>query len=132
FTLLPDLTARSTEPELMDSPSASPQILSNTLRHFRFINKCLPCHRRLLKRFIINDMLQNPAPSATLLDLGAGVCDIDLWLARACKTRGLRLDILAVDRDPRIVDYARKMLKGNTDITITVVCADALDIDRLG
>jgi 2-polyprenyl-3-methyl-5-hydroxy-6-metoxy-1,4-benzoquinol methylase len=124
------MAARSAEPELMDSPDTSRQMLRNTLNHFRLINKWLTVHRRLFERFIINDMLKMRTPSATLLDLGAGACDMDLWLLRACKTRGLHLNILAIDHDPRVIEYAKETVEPNTEIV--VARTNALEIDRLG
>jgi 2-polyprenyl-3-methyl-5-hydroxy-6-metoxy-1,4-benzoquinol methylase len=52
-------------------------------------------------------MLNDPEKEYHLVDMGAGGCDIDVWLLKAARRRGLKLRITACDIDPRIIAYAR-------------------------
>jgi len=128
--LLPCLSERTSELELMDKPETSAELLINTLRHFEVINRWLSSHRRLLNRYIIADMLKNNRQSRRLLDLGAGGCDIAIWLVKTCRWRGLKLSIVCIDHDSRVVDYARTQTSEFPEIE--VVCGDALKIDECG
>jgi 2-polyprenyl-3-methyl-5-hydroxy-6-metoxy-1,4-benzoquinol methylase len=129
LALFPDLSRRCDEPELMDDPNTSAPMLQNTLRLMAMLNRYLLFHRRLLKRHVIKDMLANKIFSATLLDVGAGVCDIDLWLIRVAASKGLRLDVTALDHDDRVIEYAKAMPHSDR---LTIVRANAVDIDKLG
>lgn len=127
--VLPFLSRRCTDLELMDRPDLSREKLVNTLRQFSIVNQLFSCHHRLLKRYIIADMLKERRRSRRLLDVGAGGCDIDRWLIKTCRARGLQLDITCIDHDPRVVEYARSR---TGDVPgIQVRCAEAMEIDKL-
>jgi len=104
-------------------------MLVNTLHHFSIVNHLFSCHRRLLKRYIIADILKESRRSWRLLDVGAGACDIDLWLIKTCHARGLQLDITCIDHDPRVVEYARSQTRDVPGIEVR--CAEATEIDKL-
>ncbi|HUW19176.1 MAG TPA: methyltransferase domain-containing protein [Sedimentisphaerales bacterium] len=114
----------------MDRPDTSPQLLANTLRQFSIVNRFFSPHRSLLSRYIIADMLKEPRRCWRLMDAGAGGCDIDLWLLKVCRAKGLRLDIKCIDHDPRVVEYAR--CKTGHVPNIKIACADAMEIDKSG
>jgi 2-polyprenyl-3-methyl-5-hydroxy-6-metoxy-1,4-benzoquinol methylase len=59
-------------------------------------------------------MLKKPGQPYHLVDMGAGGCDIAVWLLHTARKRGLNLRITACDLDPRILDYARTTY-GNTE-----------------
>lgn len=125
--VLPFLSRRCTDLELMDRPDLSREKLVNTLRQFSIVNQLFSCHHRLLKRYIIADMLKERRRSRRLLDVGAGGCDIDRWLIKTCRARGLQLDITCIDHDPRVVEYVRSR---TGDVPgIEVRCAEAMEID---
>ncbi|MBW8039986.1 MAG: methyltransferase domain-containing protein [Planctomycetes bacterium] len=111
----------------MDRPDLSREKLVNTLRQFSIVNQLFSCHRRLLKRYIIADMLKERRHSRRLLDVGAGGCDIARWLIKTCRHRGLQLDITCIDHDPRVVEYARSRTSDVPGIEIR--CAEAMEID---
>lgn len=127
---MPNLARRSEELELMDRPDTSEDMLVRTLGHFSTINKFLSPHKRLLRQYVIADMIKEKKQRWRLLDLGAGGCDIDLWMLKTCRSKGIKLDIVCIDHDLRVVDYAKARTKGINDIFI--ICADATRIDRLG
>jgi 2-polyprenyl-3-methyl-5-hydroxy-6-metoxy-1,4-benzoquinol methylase len=123
----PDLRERSKASELMDSPSGEERRLRNTLRQLSLINLLFTRSRALLKRSLLADMRRAPQRAYTLLDLGAGGCDLPVWLARVCRRRGLRLRITALELDSRAVAYAREKCRNFPEIEITQGSALALD-----
>jgi 2-polyprenyl-3-methyl-5-hydroxy-6-metoxy-1,4-benzoquinol methylase len=75
-------------------------------------------------------MIQDPTRRYTLLDVGAGGCDIAIWAAREARTRGLKLDITALDNDPRILPVAYRATRDYPEIRI--VEGNALDLSQQG
>ncbi len=71
-SIVPNLSRRSKEVELMDRPDTSKDMLVRTLSQFRTINKFLSPHKRLLRQYIIADMIKEKKKRWRLLDLGAG------------------------------------------------------------
>lgn len=120
-----DFSTRATEDEEMDLPDCDPEKLARTLDQFHQINRLFSRVRTLLRQTILTDM--QPGQSYHLVDLGAGACDIPVWLLAAAKRKGLDLRITAVDADPRAVDYATQR-HGNVP-GLTILHADALDIE---
>jgi SAM-dependent methyltransferase len=104
---MPDLAVRAAVSERMDAPDCSEEKLLRTVRQFASINRLVSRYRGILRRWVLRDMLRDPSRIHHLVDMGAGGCDIDVWLLAACRRRGLRLRITACDADPRVVAYAR-------------------------
>lgn len=102
-----DWKTRATIPELMDNPDCSEDLLLRTLRQFSSINRLVARYRTILNRWILSDMLKAPNRLYHLIDMGAGGCDIDVWLLATAKHLGLQLRITACDLDPRTIKYAQ-------------------------
>src|SRR5450759_5516343 len=96
--IFPDLKERYDGPELMDLPDASEKKLINTLNQFYLLNILFTRSRRLIEKYILADMLQSPGKTYEFLDLGAGGCDIAIWLLKRCRHLGLdvRITCMAV------------------------------------
>jgi hypothetical protein len=105
--MFPDFSTRSGMAELMDDPCCSEELLLRTLQQFASINRLVARYRTILKRWVLADMLKRPEKAYHLVDMGAGGCDIAVWLLHTARKRGLNLHITACDLDPRILDYAR-------------------------
>jgi len=105
--MLPDLSVRASIPELMDEPDCDETRLLRTVRQFASINRMVARYRTILKRWVLADMLNDPQKQYHLVDMGAGGCDIDVWLLKAAREYGLNLRITACDLDPRIIAHAR-------------------------
>jgi 2-polyprenyl-3-methyl-5-hydroxy-6-metoxy-1,4-benzoquinol methylase len=75
-------------------------------------------------------MIQDPTRSYTLLDVGAGGCDIAIWAAREARNRGLKLNITALDNDPRILPVAYRAVRDYPEIRILE--GNALDLSQWG
>ena len=107
--MFPSLTNRATLAERMDDADCCEKQLLRTIDQFTLINRLISRYRGILRRWVLADMLHNPKREYHLLDMGAGGCDIDVWLLDAAHRYGLRLRITACDLDPRIVQYARSL-----------------------
>lgn len=105
--MIPDFSRRANIPELMDDPNCDEARLLRTVRQFSSINRGVSRYRTILKRWVLADMLNDPEREYHLVDMGAGGCDIDVWLLAAAQRRRLKLRITACDMDPRIIAYAR-------------------------
>ncbi|MDF7799363.1 methyltransferase domain-containing protein [Pontiellaceae bacterium B1224] len=117
-TLFPNMTARATIDELMDAPDCDETRLLRTVRQFSAINRQVARYRTILKREVLADIMLDPDREYHLVDMGAGGCDIDVWLLNAARKRGLKLRISACDIDPRIIRYARSTFGNTPGLTI--------------
>jgi 2-polyprenyl-3-methyl-5-hydroxy-6-metoxy-1,4-benzoquinol methylase len=129
--IFPDMRLRDmTDKEIMDRPDADLDRLHRTIRQFQWINFLFSASRTLLREHIFSMMIQDPTRRYTLLDVGAGGCDIAIWAAREARTRGLKLDITALDNDPRILPVAYRATRDYPEIRI--VEGNALDLSQQG
>ena len=65
-----------------------------------------------------------------LVDLGAGGCDIPVWLLRTAERRRIDVRVTALDGDPRAVAFARARY-GNID-RLTIQTGDLMSMDQFG
>ena len=126
----PDLSIRSDENELMDLPDCNKKKLINTVKQFTILNYFFTRSRTLLKQYFIPHMLQNKKEVVTFLDIGAGGCDIPIWLLKFCKKNDLKIKITCLDNDERIIEYAKEKCKSLSDIDI--IQASAFDLKKVG
>jgi 2-polyprenyl-3-methyl-5-hydroxy-6-metoxy-1,4-benzoquinol methylase len=121
----PDTRRRETEPELMDLPDVDTGRLLRTVRQFKIINRLITGSRKLIRRHILPVIAADPERSWTFLDLGAGGCDIPIWLVKIARRKGYRLRVTCLDSDERIVPYARTVCRDYPEISI--IQASAFD-----
>lgn len=127
----PDMRLRNTaDKEKMDHADLDPIRLRRTIRQFKSINYLLSASSRLMREHFFTIMEQDPQRAYTLLDVGAGGCDIAIWAAREARRRGLKLSITALDNDARILPIAHQAARDFPEIRI--VEGDALELSRLG
>jgi 2-polyprenyl-3-methyl-5-hydroxy-6-metoxy-1,4-benzoquinol methylase len=127
--IFPNLKERYAGPELMDLPDVSEKKLINTLRQFYLLNILFTRSRRLIEKYILADMLQSPGETYEFLDLGAGGCDIAIWLLKRCRLLGLNVRITCLDYDPRIVKYAWEKCRAYPEIG--VIEASVQELEKL-
>jgi 2-polyprenyl-3-methyl-5-hydroxy-6-metoxy-1,4-benzoquinol methylase len=127
----PDMQLRNTSgQEKLELADADSNRLQRTIRQFKLINYLLSASNRLLREHFFSVMEQDPQRTYTLLDVGAGGCDIAIWAAREARQRGLHLNITALDNDARILPIAYQATRNYPEIRI--VEGNALDLSRLG
>ena len=127
----PDMRLRNTsDKEKLELADVDTPRLCRTIRQFKLINSLLSASSRLVRDHFFTLMEQDPERSYTLLDVGAGGCDIAMGVAREARRRGLRLSITALDNDRRILPIAYQATRDYPEIRI--VEGNALDVSRLG
>lgn len=127
----PNLQLRNTsDKEKLELAVVDPNRLRRTVRQFKLINKLFSASGRLMRTHFFTVMEQDPDRVYTLLDVGAGGCDIAIQAAREARRRGLKLNITALDRDRRVLPIASQAIRDYPEIRI--VEGDALDLHRLG
>ena len=112
-----DLSRRSYETEIMDDLSSQGVIITQTLRELEFINKWLGGNAVTLGALNkIRARLGNGSP-VTIADLGCGGGDmlriVNSWAVR----NGIRVNLVGIDANPNIVEYARKNLSDLPNVT---------------
>ncbi len=126
----PDMRLRNTsDKEKLELADVDLNLLRRTIRQFKLINYLFSASSRLMREHFFNIMEQEPDRVYTLLDVGAGGCDIAIRTAREARRRGLKLHITALDNDTRILPIAYQAIRGYPEIRI--VEGNALELSRL-
>ncbi|MGD9200630.1 MAG: methyltransferase domain-containing protein [Chitinispirillia bacterium] len=127
--LFVNLSNRSFYPEKMDDRTCDSNQLLNTVNQFYYINRFLSNSRKFIKQYIIKDMEKDKLKQYIFLELGAGGCDIAIWLNSYCKRKKISLKIYCLDNDPRIIGYATQKCMGIN--AISIIHDDICNIDSL-
>lgn len=114
----------------MDLPDADLTRLIRTIRQFKLLNMLFSSSRILIKRHFFSIMEQCPGQTYSLLDIGAGGCDIAVWAAKEARRRKILLNITALDTDKRIIPSAAAAIKNYPEIKL--VHASAMDLAQMG
>ena len=126
----PDMRQRNiVEKELLELTDIEQDRLQRTIRQFKRINYLLSASSRVLREHFFTIMEQDPGRVYTLLDVGAGGCDIAIRAADEARQRGLKLNITALDNDTRILPLAYQAIRDYPEIQI--IEGNALDLRRL-
>ena len=127
----PDMKHRNTsEKEKLEHADADSNLFRRTIRQFGLINRLFSASSRLMREHFFAVMERDPGRVYTLLDVGAGGCDIAVRTAREARQRGLKLNIVALDNDRRLLPFASQAVRDYPEIRI--VEGNALELDRLG
>jgi 2-polyprenyl-3-methyl-5-hydroxy-6-metoxy-1,4-benzoquinol methylase len=124
---IPDMTSRLFMPEIMDDPAGPEDELFRTLSQFRTVNRLFSRIRTLVKRYLVPHMAKQGNREIVCADIGAGGGDFALWFTTFCRSRGIRVKMLCIDHDPRVVRYARQNCQGHDDIVIYEASAFSID-----
>lgn len=125
----PDLKYRISDPELMDMEHIDENRLINTIKQFGLVNFLFSQSRSLIKKYFIDDMLSDKNKTYSVLDVGAGGCDIAIWLAKYSKKKGIKLKITCLDYDKRIINYIKSITGYFPDIK--VVHGSAFELGKM-
>jgi ubiquinone/menaquinone biosynthesis C-methylase UbiE len=96
--------------EFLDGPLDDPATLAGNLRDLRRVNRALGGVR--LSRLAV-DRLLSAAPThmddspISIIDVGTGAADIPVALLAEARRRGRRLEVVAVDARPEVLEAAR-------------------------
>lgn len=128
---IPDMRLRNTsDKEKLELADSDMNRFRRTISQFKLINYLLSASSRLMREHFFTIMEQDPQRIYTLLDVGAGGCDIAISTAREARRRGLKLNITALDNDARIFPIACQAARDYPEIRI--VEGNALELSRLG
>lgn len=110
----------------MDRTDNAPTDIVGTLDDIRLVNRFLRGSKILVKA--VRPFLSGLHEGETLsvLDVGTGGADLPLDLVAEARRLGRKITIVAVDRDPVTLDYARKETAGTPEIEIRR--ADAFEL----
>jgi 2-polyprenyl-3-methyl-5-hydroxy-6-metoxy-1,4-benzoquinol methylase len=89
----------------MDLPGCDPVRLERTYAQFALVNRVVGGWRGLYRGHV-RPRLSASSPTS-LLDIGCGGGDVPVQLARWASRDGLRLEVTAIDPDPRASQFAR-------------------------
>jgi 2-polyprenyl-3-methyl-5-hydroxy-6-metoxy-1,4-benzoquinol methylase len=89
--------------EQMDLPGCDPARLDRTYTQFALVNRVVAGWRGIYLRQLRPRLQAGPA---TLLDVGCGGGDVPVLLARWAARDGLRIEVTAIDPDPRASRFA--------------------------
>ena len=118
--LLPDLSQRNVQPEVMDEPGLAADQHEQALAGLRTIN-FFSASARLLWPAILKLAREMGTGSLRLLDVASGGGDVPIALWRKARRRGVRLTIVGCDTSPVAVEYAtRQAQAAGTDIEFRV------------
>lgn len=117
---------RRFDPELMDRTDNRPADLIATLDDIRLVNRFLRGSNTIVAA--VRPFLKALGSGETLrvLDVGTGGGDLPLDLVAEAKRLRRSIHIVAVDRDPVTLDYARRKTAGAPEIE--VLAADAFEL----
>lgn len=90
--------------ELMDDPAADLAMLERTYDRFRLVNVAVSNMRAVYRRWIRPRL--SPARTCRVLDIGTGAADVPRALLAWVRADGVRLEVVAIDPDPRALDWA--------------------------
>jgi len=117
-----DLRRRRVSPEVMDDPDLAPRDLLPALAGLRTLNRVSSPHRFVWDRILAASPRDGRA--VRILDVATGSGDFPRSIARFAAREGIDVHITAVDRNPRVLEEARRLTDPRAPIEYVV--ADAL------
>jgi 2-polyprenyl-3-methyl-5-hydroxy-6-metoxy-1,4-benzoquinol methylase len=115
---------RARESELLDRPDADPRLVEQGYKFMKVVNR-MGGGIRVVRRFLEQELSQSAdAAGPTVLDIGAGDCDIPLAITRWSDQRGYKVRFTCLDHDPKAVELAQSRIARCHCGTIQAVQAD--------
>lgn len=116
--LLPSLSLRLDEPELMDSGTVSSAELSDALDFLSATNTFLGGWSVLRERLEAWSRTWSEGAAVTMLDIGTGAADLPLRMLEWGRKRGFDLKITGIDTDEQVLALARARTKGEPGLEL--------------
>ncbi len=96
--------------EFLDRPDADPWFVAESYRFMKVVNR-IGGGIRVVRRFLESELSQAPRDApVTVLDIGAGDCDIPLTVARWADRRGYKVRFTCLDHDPKAVELSQSKI----------------------
>jgi SAM-dependent methyltransferase len=97
--------------EFLDRPDADPRLVEEGYRFMKVVNR-LGGGIRVVRRFLAEEISKSPKDDpVTVLDIGAGDCDIPLSVARWAGRRGYQVQFTCLDHDPKALELAERAVR---------------------
>jgi hypothetical protein len=96
--------------EFLDRPDADPRLVEESYRFMKVVNR-IGGGIRVVRQFLAQELSRTPDSSpVTVLDIGAGDCDIPLAVTHWGDRRGYRVQFTCLDHDPKAVALAQEQI----------------------
>lgn len=92
--------------EWMDRQDCDIELLFNTYRQFKTINRLLSGWDKIYRHFIKPHLIYSSKP-VSILDIGCGAGDILMYLRNLANKDGFRLNLTGIDPDPRAMEFVK-------------------------
>lgn len=112
------LSKRSEEEEIMDDLHCHGEVVAQTLKELEFINSWLGGNQvtlNALNKFLQADQSSSKMP-LKIADLGCGGGDMLKLIAKKARQKKIKVDLIGVDANPFIIDYAHKNTRAFPEI----------------
>lgn len=90
--------------EWMDRQDCDKELLFNTYRQFKTINRLLSGWDQIYRNYIKPHLLYSSRP-VSILDIGCGAGDILIYLRDLAEKDGFKLTLTGIDPDPRALEF---------------------------
>ena len=110
----------------MDRPGNTAAELEGALGDIRSVNRYLRGSSILVEAVLPHLLARRPGETLSVLDVGTGGADLPRALVGAARRRGRAIRVVAVDRDPVTLAYARRESAGFIEIETLEADAFAL------
>lgn len=120
--------SRRSDPEWMDREDNVPHEVEGALRDIHAVNRFL--RGSSILRAAVREHLSaiDPSDTLTVIDVGTGGGDLPADLVDEAAALGRRIRIVAVDRDPAALDFARRRVASRPEIEVLRADAFALPV----
>lgn len=118
----PDLSARYTGQEMMDSPKFSGTEMGRVLRHLKWVNSKLGNHRNTLNALL--KIIPKDTQNLHIVDVGCGGGDLVCFLSTEFKKRNILVYFTGIDFNPSITAHAAEVVCHHRNIHF--ITADVL------
>lgn len=93
--------------EFLDRPDADPRLVAEGYRFMKVVNR-IGGGIRVVRRFLAQELSGSAGAGAvTVLDIGAGDCDIPLAVTRWADQHGYTVRFTCLDHDPKAVELSQ-------------------------
>jgi 2-polyprenyl-3-methyl-5-hydroxy-6-metoxy-1,4-benzoquinol methylase len=110
--------------EFLDRPDADPRLVQEGYQFMKVVNR-IGGGTRVVRRFLAHELSQSTrAGPLTVLDIGAGDCDIPLAVTRWARRRGHAIQFTCLDHDAKAVELSQRRIAHCRCNTVQAVQAD--------
>ena len=110
--------------EFLDRPEADPRLVEQGYKFMKVVNR-IGGGIRVVRTFLAQELAKSArGEPVTILDIGAGDCDIPLTVTRWAEARGYKVRFTCLDHDPKAVELAQSRIARCNCRTIQAVQAD--------